>query len=81
MTRGLQERDVLVIEQMKNPPDQAGFLVWQGWDLDPRPRAYESPALPLSYLAEAGEYYYGLFLLSTLTARRTRRGPISPHRR
>ena len=26
--------------------------MWQGWGLNPRPRAYESPALPLSYLAE-----------------------------
>jgi hypothetical protein len=24
---------------------------WREWDLNPRPRAYESPALPLSYLA------------------------------
>src|SRR5687768_1902616 len=24
---------------------------WRGRDLNPRPRAYESPALPLSYLA------------------------------
>ncbi len=24
---------------------------WRGWDLNPRPTAYESAALPLSYLA------------------------------
>jgi hypothetical protein len=24
---------------------------WRGWDLNPHPRAYESPAPPLSYLA------------------------------
>jgi len=30
--------------------------VWQGWGLNPRPRAYESPALPLSYLAKRGKY-------------------------
>ena len=24
---------------------------WQGWESNPRPRAYESPALPLSYPA------------------------------
>ena len=26
-------------------------FLWRGWDLNPRPRAYESPALPLSYPA------------------------------
>src|SRR5690242_16250147 len=26
-------------------------LWWRGWDLNPRPTAYESAALPLSYLA------------------------------
>ena len=25
---------------------------WRGWDLNPHPRAYESPAPPLSYLAK-----------------------------
>ena len=30
---------------------------WRGRDLNPRPRAYESPALPLSYLAFSGERY------------------------
>lgn len=32
---------------------QNGILkkIWRGWDLNPHPRAYESPAPPLSYLA------------------------------
>ena len=42
----------------KKPIAMTGFLlgVWQGRGLNPRPRAYESPALPLSYLAERGKY-------------------------
>jgi hypothetical protein len=28
-----------------------GIFWWRGWDLNPHPRAYESPAPPLSYLA------------------------------
>ena len=38
---------------------------WRGRDLNPRPRAYESPALPLSYLAiTAGIFYPSPILLS-----------------
>jgi hypothetical protein len=29
---------------------------WQRLDLNQRPRAYESPALPLSYAANMGKY-------------------------
>ena len=41
----------------------------RGWDLDPRPRAYESPALPLSYLGRRRRCYYGVTFLSTLRFR------------
>ena len=44
------------------------------WDLNPRPRAYESPALPLSYLAEwiAAECYYAPLILSIASPLRFR---------
>ena len=33
------------------PPKMVVFIEWRGAGLNRRPRAYESPALPLSYLA------------------------------
>ena len=36
------------------PPRRAAVFVCRGGDLDSRPRAYESPALPLSYLGVGG---------------------------
>jgi hypothetical protein len=37
--------------QIKEVPHGASFIWWQGRESNPRPRAYESPALPLSYPA------------------------------
>ncbi len=41
--------------RFSNKQDLNGILdlnrQWRGWDLNPHPRAYESPAPPLSYLA------------------------------
>ena len=70
--------------RIKNPPSLAGFyritddcllittIECRGRDLNSRPRAYESPALPLSYLGVAAlflperrKYYYGRICLST----------------
>ena len=39
--------------EMKRPPQRV-VLECRGGDLDSRPRAYESPALPLSYLGVGG---------------------------
>ncbi len=53
--------------EIKRPP--YGGLECRGRDLNSRPRAYESPALPLSYLGVAAQerrkYYYGILRLST----------------
>ena len=38
------------------PPQTFFEEEWQGWGLNPRPRAYESPALPLSYLASGRKF-------------------------
>jgi hypothetical protein len=37
--------------KFKNSDPPVVKKVWRGWDLNPHPRAYESPAPPLSYLA------------------------------
>jgi hypothetical protein len=42
-------------------------VLWcRGWESIPRPRAYESPALPLSYLGKRLRCYYGDAFLSTI---------------
>ena len=46
----LADRQVSNLANAKLDRRQAGDL-WRGADLNRQPRAYESPALPLSYLA------------------------------
>jgi hypothetical protein len=55
-----------LFDQRKLPDKYPRVILWREWDLDPRPRAYESPALPLSYLAVSREkVYYIAAVLST----------------
>src|SRR6185503_20029669 len=58
--RALHRDDLIVLHRLilghvrsfhENKTRSKAGSQWRGWDLDPRPRAYESPALPLSYLA------------------------------
>ena len=39
--------------EKRKPPKMVVFIEWRGAGLNRRPRAYESPALPLSYLARS----------------------------
>jgi hypothetical protein len=47
-----------------------GRLWCRGWESIPRPRAYESPALPLSYLGKRAGYYYEETILSTISEKK-----------